>query len=1149
LREFPGLRVPRSLGFGIGLAALALGAGLGAPAFAASATLRGEPMAPGFGRIALSFDETTPTRIRVANGVLSVAFAGPVSVDVSKIAKELPDYISVARVDPDRRGMRFALARPYRANLIEAGDKAFIDILPENWTGLMPGPPPEVIAQLAERLRLAEARVQAAGRQPPAPRRPLMLRAATLPTLERLLFQTPPETALTPALADGTLTLSFDTPMTIEAGAIRASLPDGVSLLSSAMEEHATKLVLGLPADWRVRSFRDEDGLVLDLLRPAKSDAATVDALQQPAEPVAGAPVAPAATASPAPAIDKPAAAPTPPAARSNPPAVATDAGPQAVKIEATGDAQAGRIAFRFPRPTGAAAFVDAGIVTLVFDTRDTIDPAAFDATLPGLVESAVVTREGKVTLVRLRLPRQHLTRLVDEGTGWTLTLGDQAGAPADALAPKRGVDERNQTVVAVPISGMTGVHWLEPGPSGLAMAVVTALGPVRALTKPYQFVEFALPQTAHGVAVTPRADDIVVHAATDQARIGRSGGLTVTPDAADAAQGDDNGAPDAPAPLFDPDQWASLQTGAVRDRARALLADVADASRARKSQARLGLARFYIANGLTAEANGPLSVLMADDPAMRTNREALFLKGLIAARMHRDEAAVAAFDAAPIRDDRDAGLWRALAEQRLGRDPQALAGFSRAEAILDRYPAELQAQLRPARIRAALAQQDVTLAEREIGKLAALPSERVDRPQLALLRAMLDDVGGRPEAALNGYRSLFDSNARPIAAEAQLRAVRLAQTEKRPDLTQDEAIARLETVSIIWRGGDLEIQALAELGRLYTGQKRWREAFMTARRANEVFPEDPLTRRMHDETAQRFAELFGAGGADELPRVEALALFYDFKEFLPVGRRGDEITRLLADRLVELDLLDQASEILRHQMEKRLTGAARSTVAAKLAMIALMNGKPAEAVRALHETRLIELPTDVRRARLLLESKALSDLSRTDQALDLLEGEKGKEVDRLKADIVWTGKRWREAGEAHERLLGESWRGAAALTDPQRADVMRAAISYVMSDEALSLDRLRSKFAAKMAQSSDARTFAFVTGASRASATDIRDMARTAAGSDTLTEFMQAYRERYPNYSSAVRQKPKGEPPAEGGTQGAPQGAGAPAGVGPGRV
>ena len=711
--------------------------------------------------------------------------------------------------------------------------------------------------------------------------------------------------------------------------------------------------------------------------------------------------------------------------------------------------------------------------------------------------------------------------------------LVEQRRRPADPVAPRRAVDERGQTILSIPMPGLTGVHWLQAGLSGTPMAIATATGPTRNLPKPYHYVEFGLLQTAHGLAVGPRADDVVVHAGADEVRIGRGGGLTVSLDPPGVQTGEER-KPAAPeAPLIDTAQWAKLRTDMVLERGRELMRDVTDASRGRKSEARLALARFYAANDLTQEAKGPLEVMLRDDASTRGNREALFLKGLVALRMHRNLDALAAFDAAPIKEDPEAGLWRALAEQRLGRSGKALLGFRRGEAVLDRYPQALQAELRPAMARAALAMRDLTVAEREVEKLAAMAPGVARADETALLRAMLDDLAGRPEAAMNGYKALFDSEDRPVSAESQLRAVQLVQAEKRADIPADEAIARLETISVIWRGGPIEMEALAELNRLYADHQRWRDAFLIARRANEVFPDDPLTRRMHDETAQRFSEIFGSDKADALPQIDALALFYDFKEFLPVGRRGDEITRLLADRLVELDLLDQAAEILNYQLDKRLTGAARATVAAKLAMIQLMNGKPADAIQTINRTRLVELPGDVQRARLLLEAKALSDLSRTDQALEMLEVESGPEVDRLRADIYWTGRRWREAGEAHERMLGESWRGDAPLSDAERAEVMRTAISYVMADEALSIDRLRSKFAGKMAQSSDARTFAFVTGSSRASAADIREMARTAAGADRFSEFMRAYRQRYPDYATAVRQR-KPEPAQPGATDAA---------------
>lgn len=1121
------MRILRSLSFGIGLAALSLAAGFAAPATAATATLRGEAMRAGFGRIAFAFDEPVTTRVRVANGVVVIGFSQPVKLDPSRLAAELPAYVSVIRIDPDGRGLRLALARPYRANLLEAGDKAFVDLLPENWTGQLPGLPPEVLAELTQRLRLAEARAREIARMPvPAPK-PLGFRTARLPTLDRFMFSAPPEALLTPSLDDGKLTLNFDQPLAVTPSQIRSLLPADFTLEQATIGDDRTQLVFSVPKDRQLRSFRDEAGWTVDLAHSGAAAPLSLADLQalppgtakpaetKPADGKASEQKPPATPPSPAPKAEAPAAQPKPVAA------VAADVPPRDVEIASAVDGDGGRIDFRFSRPTGAAAFTEPGRVTLVFDTRDTLDPDKLKGVLPALVENVTVTREAKVTLVRLKTRRQQIVRLSDDNTQWSLTFGDKAGKPAGALTPRRDADERGQTIVTVPVPGLTGVHWLENSEGGPSLAVATALGPTRAVSKPYRFIEFGLPQSAHGVVVSAVADDLAVRADTDEVRIGRQNGLIVSLDTEKPKEADKTAQTPA-RPLLDGEAWSALHTNDIRDRTAALLREVAAASRGRKSGTRLALARFLAANGMMPEAAGPLNALLADDAAMRGNRDALFLRGLIATRMQRSAEALKAFDAAPIRDEAETGLWRALSEQRLGRNAQALAGFRRAEDILDRYPPDLQAEFRPAMARAALAASETTVAEKQIGRLADMPEALVNPEELALLRARLDDVSGRPDAAINGYKPLFEAKARPVAAEAQLRAVKLARAEKRADFSADEAIARLETVSAIWRGGEIEIEALAELGRLYVEQHRWRDAFQTARRANEVFPENPATRLLHDETAQRFEALFSDPDLEKLPRLEALAMFYDFKDYLPIGRRGDEITRLLADRLVELDLLDQASEILQYQMDRRLTGAARSTVAARLAMIRLMNGKPAEALQAIVSTRLAELPADVKRARLLLESKALSDLSRTDQALDLLEGESGPEVDRLGADILWSGRRWREAGEALERILGESWRGQAPLGDGERADVMRAAIGYVMSDEALSLDRLRTKFAAKMAQGADARLFGFLTGASRASAADIREAARAAAGSDTMSEFLKEYRKRYPAYSSSVRERRK---------------------------
>ncbi len=120
------------------------------------------------------------------------------------------------------------------------------------------------------------------------------------------------------------------------------------------------------------------------------------------------------------------------------------------------------------------------------------------------------------------------------------------------------------------------------------------------------------------------------------------------------------------------------------------------------------------------------------------------------------------------------------------------------------------------------------------------------------------------------------------------------------------------------------------------------------------------------------------------------MRLFYDFRELTPIGSRGDEMIRRLADRLVSVDLLDQAAGLLQYQVDNRLQGAARAEVATRLAVIYLMNRKPDKVLATLRATRSADLSTELRDERLLLEARALSDLGQRDLALEVIADIKG---------------------------------------------------------------------------------------------------------------------------------------------------------------
>jgi hypothetical protein len=278
------------------------------------------------------------------------------------------------------------------------------------------------------------------------------------------------------------------------------------------------------------------------------------------------------------------------------------------------------------------------------------------------------------------------------------------------------------------------------------------------------------------------------------------------------------------------------------------------------------------------------------------------------------------------------------------------------------------------------------------------------------------------------------------------------------------------------------------------------------------------MTRRIQQEAAATFDALFLTGEGDVLPPVEALSLFYDFRELTPIGRRGDEMIRRLADRLVSVDLLDQAAQLLQHQVDHRLQGAARARIAARLAVVYLLNRKPERALAALRTTRIADLATELRDQRMLLEARALSDVGRQELALEVIANLEGREAIRLRSDILWAARRYREAAEQIELLYGDRWRDFQPLKEPERGDILRAALGYVLADDALGLQRFREKYAAKMADSPDSHAFDVVctpagaSGAAPADDAEFRRIAKTVAAADTLDGFLRELGARYPD-------------------------------------
>ncbi len=1105
----------------------------------------------GFGRMLFVFDNPVRATARISGGsVLVVTFSEPVSVQSERLAGQVPGYVSVVRTDPDGRAMRFALKQSLRVNVMEAGEKVFVDLIPSSWTGLLPGLPQDVVADLADRARNAEAKIREVirGRGEKAAQ-PLTFRIGRLPTLTRLILEPPPGVGVTVSQTPERTTVRFDAPLEFDVTALKRSLSDPVTGVSAQPAKDGFSLTLDVEPGTDVRSFREDDVVVLDIARPrppaqaAAPDPKPAQPSAVPAQPSAAAgqparpdrqPVAtvpaglagvPPQPVEPGPehATDIAGSAPAMPSTIPPPPTSLVQIAAGLLEPRASALPGGIRIDFPFNVRTGAAAFQRGQRLTVVFDTGERILPLKFDKDLPPILTRSEATREKDAAIFQFTLARDVIVRLAPDGNTWSLSLSDDVPVPTTPLAVKRQTDAQGRTVVSVPGLDVSNIVWLADEVVGDRVAVATAFGPPRGVAKPHRLVEFTVLPSVQGVAVAAIADDVLVEKGGGQVSILRARGLSMS--GAEAVK-----ALSQPDLVIDRAIWEKLRDGRVRDRWREFGDAAAMASTPRKPEARLDLAAFLLANRLAMEAAGVLDVMAQDNQAFRADRRFVVLRSLADVMLHRDRDGLRRLAAADLPNDPEATLWKAVAEARADRWRQAFSAFQRAGDVLDAYPEDIQGLVRPLAIRAAVEVRDFSAAERSLNRFAMLPPEYASRQEVALLRARLDEGLGRTASAIEGYQLVEKDDDRPLAVEAMLRGTELAL--RAGALKPDEALAKFETLSIIWRGDQTEIRALSQMGHLYGETGQWRRAFQAARQANDLFPDHELTRRLHDETASRFEALFLDGKSESIGRIEAVALYFDFKEFTPVGRRGDELIRHLVDRLIDLDLLDQAGDLLQYQVENRLSGPAKATVATRLASLRLVSRQPQAALQILQSTRIPDLPAEVQRARLVLETRALADLKRVELAIEMLEGESGPEIDRLKADIYWAGQRWRDAGETIERMLGDRWRDEAPLTPVERRDTIRAGIAYLLAEETLALDRLRGKFARKMADSEDAATFAFLTNPGAGGTNQFRALAG-AANADTLADFFADYRKRYPSVSTAARpRRPQGgadalDPPA----------------------
>lgn len=765
-------------------------------------------------------------------------------------------------------------------------------------------------------------------------------------------------------------------------------------------------------------------------------------------------------------------------------------------------------LTFPFPQPVGAAAFRRGPYLWLVFDGSALIDLSAIDQRFFSTVTQADQINVQEATVVRLTLAPTILASVAPAGEEWAVRLTETLAEPPAAITLTRQPRTVGEASVTATLTNASRVLSLTDPEAGDRVIVVTAMGPAQGLAAPRRFVEFQALGSAHGLAILPLTDDLDVSIEPAGVVISTGRGLTLS--AGSVAQPTQTSSTVGPieAPGFmDFTAWRGPPGQSFLDTRQALLRRSADPD-ADMTKARFDLARFYLAYGLAPEALGVLNLLEQGDRTSAQDPAFHAMRGLVYLLMGRYDEARGDLTGNALVNDPHAALWRAL----LAAETQDWGAVRRnlafGESAIDRYPLEWQARLMIAAAKAALAVNDIESLD---GLLSRMPQGDLPLPlrlEADLLRGQMMERLGRTADALEAYQAVAAADYRPLRVRATFAEIDLRS--RTGSLGATQAIEQLDRLRFQWRGDDTELAILRRLAQLHIEVGDPRNGLSIMRAAVTNFPKSPLAREMRDEMGRIFETLFVGGTADKMPPVQALGLYYDFKELTPIGRLGDDMIRRLVDRLISVDLLAQAAELLQHQVDNRLQGVAKASVATRLAVVYLLDRKPEKALAAIHQSRQTLLPDTLARERRLLEARALSELRQYEAALDVVDGLEDSETTRLRADIYWAARNWPAAAAKLEALVTPLQAGSQPLERDARFNVIRAAIAYSLADDAAGLARLHAGFAAKMSASEDSRTFEVVSAPIDSQGVDFREFARQVASSDTLEAFMSGFRERF---------------------------------------
>lgn len=799
---------------------------------------------------------------------------------------------------------------------------------------------------------------------------------------------------------------------------------------------------------------------------------------------------------------------------------IISDTGP--LKLTVTRRRDNLRLSYPWRDDVRVAAFIRHNYLWVVFEDKRTVDHSDLDPFLGQRVISARQMDHPSMTVLMYEvMPGQNI-KAQRYARGWQIDLKTSRTAPARHImtSHKRAGGSGGENFF-YSVGNAGSVLFLDDPIIGDQLAIIPVMEPSQGVLQTQKFVEFESLATAQGIGIQLIADNLNVVKYTNGVSVAAQGGLAVSRSqlssqfslAAEPGQETD-GYEGQSRNLVDFAAWkhGPLAGGGLEEDYYAskheLLYMLSNSTDGNRSEIRWRLARFYLANGRRREAFGVLNVMLDDESRLMESAEFRVVLGVTNILMRRFAEGAKLLDHKALLAESEVYLWRAVAESALDKHELALENYKKGSDVLSLNDPDSQIRFILAAIRSAYEVGDYDFIGINLSFLGNLPLNAAQLTEMDYWRALLERHEGDELKSEERLQGLIKAGVRQTAAWAKYDMINLDLDSKKIDAT--EAIDQLEKLRFAWRGDEFELKLLSRLGDIYVEQNEFNTGLQTLKLAVTFFERSKKTTELTRQMNQIYRDLFLKGKADNLSPVKAVALYSEFQELIPLGKDGDTMTRRLADRLVLLDLLEEAAELLNHQIKFRLKGAAQSVVASRLAMIYLLDSKADEALGILRATRSSQIPDDVHDRRQMIEARTLIELDRFEEAEVLIEEYKTAEAEDMRLDIYWRSENWPKYINHKNRLLGDRYQDDAALSPTERLAVLRLSVAYVINGDAAGVKILRDRYKAHMDNGLYGDTFEVITAERQLTDMNVGRLTRSIASVSKLETFMESYRAEF---------------------------------------